>query len=236
MLRSLSSSSGNVFLMGCALPQLKGQGAQKVKKAVGHALWTSALGMTTVEAAKWYLIKQFPANTALDDLAKQQVKTAYRNMGCDYQIRFGNAGLPFPATLTSLFSRRLMLFSCNQPITRQAYRELYAMAGHEAVHGKEHHEAISEFGSLMTFEFFRELGKLYQCRQALAFTGAFMCAALFYCQMMKAFEYRADKISAKKLHTERDLLAVFESHKHDDELSGFSHPSFEERADQLKGL
>ena len=229
MLRSLSSNG--VFLMGCALPQLEALQTQKVKRAVAHAFWTSALGMMALEATKLYVIKQFPANPVLDDLAKQQVKKAYRNMGYDSHIRFGNAGLSFPATLTTLFSRRLVLFSCNQPITRQAYQELYAIAGHEAVHGKEHHQAISEFGSLMTFEFIREWGKLCLYRPALVFTGAFVCASLLYCQMMKGFEYRADKVSAEKLHTERELLAaVLQSRNQVD----FSHPSVESRAGQLK--
>ena len=192
--------------------------------------------LVLVESAKFHLIQFYRKNASkVNAETRSRVEQAYQNMGCeDKTIYFCDAGFKFPYTLTTLIDPRLVLFSYPQSAAPQDYDELYAMAGHEALHAKENHALKSEFAFFMTMELMREMSVIFlRLRATVAFWSSFACAVVVFNQVNKALEYRADAVSAKTLHTAPELCRLF--HRHFRESSP-SYPSFESREANLKKL
>lgn len=207
----------------CSVPRV-------LPQAVMHAVGPSIAYMMMLESFKLTAISMASSDN-LDDDAKERVTSAYKNMGCKKNtIRFCNVGFAFPVTLTSILVPNLVLFSCQQPYTQKEYQELYAIAGHEAVHSKEHHGALEELSFFMTYEIARELGKSFMPgRPFLVASVSFLCAMTAYRQVLQACEYRADAVSAEKLQTGGLLKSIFESGMGQDESPMF-HPDFHDRS------
>ncbi|OGT41826.1 MAG: hypothetical protein A3F13_07785 [Gammaproteobacteria bacterium RIFCSPHIGHO2_12_FULL_40_19] len=202
-------------------------------RATLEAIPPSLAYLVLVESAKFHVIqlcRKYPSAISPD--AQSSVKEAYQNMGCgDKNISFCNAGFNFPSTLTTMLDSKLVLFSCNPAVTKQELNELYAMAGHEALHTKENHALKSELAFFMTMEMMREASMMFlQVRAMVALCASVACAAIVFNEVNKRLEYRADTVSANRLHTASVLCGLF--HRHPKE-SGPSHPSFESREANL---
>lgn len=205
-------------------------------QAAATAIPPSLAYLILVESVKFHVIQFYRRNASkMDAETRSRVERAYQDMGCeDKTIYFCDAGFKFPCTLTTLIDPSLVLFSYTQPVTPQDYDELYAMAGHEALHVKENHALKSEYVFFMTMELMREMGVVFlKLHPTLSFWGAFACATVVFNQVNKTFEYRADAVSAKTLHTAPELCRLF--HRHFRESSP-SYPSFESREAKLQNV
>ncbi len=202
-------------------------------RATVGAVPPSLAFLVLVESAKFHAIQFCRKNTSvISPEAQSYVKQAYQDMGCgDKNIDFCNEGFNFPCTLTTMFDPKRVLFSCNPAVTQQELNELYAMAGHEALHTKENHALKGEFAFFMTLEMMREASMMFlQVRALVALCASVACAAIVFNEVNKRLEYRADTLSADKLHTTRVLCGLF--HRHPKESSP-SHPSFKAREANL---
>lgn len=199
--------------------------AQNAGKKIYHAIINAAspsiASLMLIESIKFHAIQLTTKNNAqINSKAREQVQQAYRDMGCENKaIYFCDAGFAFPYTLTSIINPKLVLFSCKQPKTPQEYDELYAMAGHEAVHTKENDALKNEFGFFLTYNFLRTYCLTSACI-------ALACSLLLFEQLNKACEFRADAVSAKTLDTNLTLCQIFHQHHHE---SSFFHPAFKDR-------
>ena len=206
-------------------------------QAAMYSIPPSLAYLVIAESLKFHAIQFYRHNStvAINAQARGKVEQAYKNMGCENkEIYFCDVGFDFPHALTSVIDPKGVLFACGQPRTEEAYNELYAMAGHEALHTKENHAVKSEFAFFMLWEMMREMSfACLQMRTMTVFCGTFLCAAALSAQMNKALEYRADAVSAKKLHTEPELCRLFHRHPKD---GGLGYPSFESREANLHRL
>lgn len=198
---------------------------KKIFDATMNTAPPSIASLMLIESIKFHTILQIVQNNEqINSKAQEQVQLAYQDMGCENKtIYFCDIGSAFPYTLTSIINPKFVLFCCKQPETLQEYDELYALAGHEAVHTKENDALKNEFGFFITYNFFRThcLTSVYM---------ALACSVLLLRQLNKTCEFRADSVSAKTLQTNFTLRQIF----HRDHLeSSFFHPAFKEREENL---
>ncbi len=201
---------------------------KKILNATVNTVAPSIAYLLLFESTKFHAIRLAAENNEqINSKAREQVQQAYRDMGCENKaIYFCDAGFAFPYTLTSIINPKVVLFSCKQPKTSEEYDELYALAGHEAVHTKENHALKNEFGFLIVYNYLR-LHWLTSACTALAFS------LLTLRQLNKTCEFRADTVSAQKLHTNFILCRLFHQHHHDE--SSFFHPACKDREANITG-
>jgi Zn-dependent protease with chaperone function len=199
---------------------------KKIFRAVVNTVAPSIAYLLFLESIKFHAIRLSAENNQdINSKAKEQVKQAYRDMGCGNKaIYFCDAGFDFPYTLTSIINPKLVLFSCKQPKSPQEYDELYALAGHEAVHTKENDAIKNEFGFLIAYNFLR----LYWVGHSFT---ALACSLLLVRQLNKRCEFRADAVSAKTLDTNFTLCRLFHQHHHEHNLF---HPTFKDREANIR--
>ena len=227
----MPNSFSKVAFFGESFRFMQQKFVSHLTKAAMHSIPPSIAYVVILESVKFHVIQYYRNNAlVVDGQTRSKVEQAYQDMECpNKEIIFCDVNLNDTHTLTSALDSKNVLFACKKPNTPEAYAELYAMAGHEALHAKEHHEVKSEFAFFMMWEMMREMSFAFlQMRTMTIFCGTFLSA-----QLNKALEYRADAVSAKKLHTAPELCRIFHRHP---EKSDISHPSFTSREANLHSL
>lgn len=182
--------------------------------------------LALVESFKLYEIKLWQLQQPnLTPSAMDAIRSAFDNAGCHRNVLAYDYGIPYTGSMTSAINPNEVLLFTPQPRSKREHDELYAMAGHEAIHAEDSHAIQAETALFFSYEFCRAMTRDYFVTAAArrsATLASFGIAFFMYAQVSRQLEYQADSKSAERLGTQKTLCRLF----HDTPSNGDPlHPS-----------